>query len=260
MKLRDKIILVTGGSGHIGQAIVKEIIAEGGNIILISRNIKKTEKFISELNSYQKKKCYFIKADLTSEKDLAKIKKHIFKKFKFINGVVNNAYSGKTGPLNTSRKKDFENALNLNLYAPFKIIFDLKELLLRGESVSKETSSVVNIASMYGVVSPDQRIYRNKKNQNPVEYGSTKAGLIQMTKYLACNLNPYKIRVNSISLGPFPRKKVNLNLKKKLIQKVPMGRFGNVIEAAKPVTFLLSKESSFINGTNIKVDGGWTAW
>ena len=55
MKLRDKIILVTGGSGHIGQAIVKEIIVEGGNIILISRNIKKTEKFISELSSYQKK-------------------------------------------------------------------------------------------------------------------------------------------------------------------------------------------------------------
>ena len=59
MKLKDKVILVTGGSGHIGRIIVKDIISEGGNVILISRNINKTKKFISELSSYQKKKCYF---------------------------------------------------------------------------------------------------------------------------------------------------------------------------------------------------------
>ena len=262
MILKNKVIIVTGGNGHIGQAITKEIIALGGKTILISRSVNKTNQFIKNLNLYQKKKCYPIKADLTKEKDLIKIKKHIHKKFKFINGIVNNAYSGKTGSLDKLKKKDFENAFNLNLFAPFKIILDLKDLLLKGERITKQSSSIINIASMYGIVSPDKRIYedKNKKYYNPAQYGSTKAGLIQITKYLACNLSPKKIRVNSVSLGPFPNKKVSLGFKRKLMQKVPMGRVANATEAAKPVAFLLSNNASFINGADIRVDGGWTAW
>ena len=107
MILKNKVIIVTGGAGHIGQAITKEIIALGGRTILISRNIKKTNQFVKSLDLYQKKKCYLINADLTREKDLNRIKKHVHKKFKFINGLVNNAYSGKTGSLDKIKKQDF---------------------------------------------------------------------------------------------------------------------------------------------------------
>lgn len=260
MNLKEKIFVITGGSGYIGQAIVKEIILSGGKAIIISRNVRKANNFINKLSPYQKNKCYFIKGDLTKEKDLFRIKKNISKNFRYINGIVNNAYSGKTGPVNKSRKKDFENAMNINMYAPFRIILDLKQLMLKGALISKDSSSIVNIGSMYGLVSSDRRIYKNKKNQNPIEYGASKAALNQITKYLACNLSPEKIRVNSISLGPFPDKKVNLNLKKNIIKKVPLGRFGEAAEAAKPIAFLLSSESSFINGSNLIVDGGWTSW
>ena len=113
---------------------------------------------------------------------------------------------------------------------------------------------------MYGSVSPDSKIYKTLKDQNPVHYGSTKAGLIQMTKYLACNLDGKKIRVNCISPGPIPNKKASKDFIRKLITKTPAQRIGKPIEIALPVIFLLSDFSSYVNGTNIPVDGGWTSW
>ena len=260
MNFKNKIFVITGGNGFIGQSTIHNILKSGGKVICIGRNKNSAELLIKKNSKDFKKNYFFIKADITVEKDLNKIKKIIYTKFNYINGIVNNAYSGKTGAIEFSKKKNFENALNMNLFAPFKILFDLKKLLLNGEKKFKEASSVVNITSMYGLVSPDTRIYKSKKDFNPIEYGASKAALIQMTKYLACNFSPKKIRVNCVSLGPFPNKKVSKSLKKQLIKKVPLGRFGNADEASKPIKFLLSSDASFINGSNIVVDGGWTSW
>ena len=113
---------------------------------------------------------------------------------------------------------------------------------------------------MYAIVSPDKRLYETQNKQNPIHYGATKAGLIQMTKYLACNFDPKRIRVNSISPGPIPDKKNNKHFINNLKKKCPIGRVGKPIEIALPVVFLLSDYSSYINGINLQIDGGWTAW
>ena len=111
---------------------------------------------------------------------------------------------------------------------------------------------------MYGIVSPEPTNYKNQKSINPIHYGATKSALIQMSKYLACNLNVKHMRVNSISPGAIPPTgKKNLS---KLKKRIPLGRFGKPIEIAKPIVFLLSNDSSYINGTNLIVDGGWTSW
>ena len=123
--------------------------------------------------------------------------------------------------------------------------------------------SIVNIASMYGKVSPDPSIYGDSGQNNPIHYGATKAGMIQMTRYLACHLAGRNIRVNSISPGPFPRPGIKDSAPDFMMQlekKVPMGRIGNASELVGPVLFLLSPSASYITGIDLPVDGGWTAW
>jgi NAD(P)-dependent dehydrogenase (short-subunit alcohol dehydrogenase family) len=119
------------------------------------------------------------------------------------------------------------------------------------------------MGSMYGMVSPDQRVYESKRVANPPFYGAAKAALLQWTRYAACEFGPEGIRVNAISPGPFPSTDVqaaNPDFVATLANKVPMGRIGHAKEIQGPLSFLISDASSFVNGTNLVVDGGWTCW
>jgi gluconate 5-dehydrogenase len=114
------------------------------------------------------------------------------------------------------------------------------------------------------MVSPDPRIYGSSGFDNPPQYGVAKAGLIQLTRYLACHLAPEGIRVNSVSPGPFPPietvAREHPEFLKALENRVPLGRVGKPEEMAGVIVFLASNASSYITGANIPVDGGWTAW
>ena len=262
MKLNNQTILLTGGTGYIGTEIANEILNAGAELILISRNLKNLKIYKNKLSSLYQKKCFIAHCDLTKEQDIKKITKLIKLNYKNINGIVNCAYSMERahGNIESISHNDFNRSISLNLFSPLKLITNLKKLLINGSKNSKNLSSIINVSSMYGLVSPDSSIYKNKKNINSLHYGATKAGLIQMTKYLACNLDAKNIRVNSVSPGPFPSSKKDTNLINALKNKTPLGRVGNSIEVAKPIIFLLSNDSSYINGVNLPIDGGWTAW
>jgi gluconate 5-dehydrogenase len=116
---------------------------------------------------------------------------------------------------------------------------------------------------MYGIVSPDPSIYSDSGKNNPIHYGASKAGMIQMSKYLACHYGSENIRVNSISPGAFPNTDIDSGIPRfieNLESKIPLHRVGEPAEIGGPVVFLLSDASSYVNGANIPVDGGWTAW
>ena len=124
-------------------------------------------------------------------------------------------------------------------------------------------SSIINISSMYGKVSPDPSIYDKNNHMNPLLYGSFKAALIQSSKYLSSIFGPSDIRVNSVSYGPFPSENVknnNPDFITELTKRTHLKRIGNSKESVGVIKFLLSDESSYITGTDIAVDGGWTAW
>ena len=115
---------------------------------------------------------------------------------------------------------------------------------------------------MYGIVSPNFSIYDKNVLTNPIHYGATKAGLIQMTRYLACYLAKKNIRVNSISPGAFPKSSIlkkSKNFEKKLIKNIPMGRIGVPDEITGAVIYLLSEASSYVTGENLNIDAGWTS-
>ena len=121
---------------------------------------------------------------------------------------------------------------------------------------------IINIASMYGHIAPDYRIYESEDLANPPSYGAAKAGVIQLTKYLASFLSPYGIRVNAISPGPypFPETQKNRGFMKMLESKTILNRIGQP-EDLKGITALLcSDASNYMTGQNVCVDGGWGVW
>ena len=123
--------------------------------------------------------------------------------------------------------------------------------------------SIVLFSSIYGSVSPNPRIYESPMDINPIEYGVGKAGIVQMTKYLAVHWAKKGVRCNCISLGSFPNKMVQGSHPRfvdRLSQKVSMGRISQPEEIGSPVHFLLSDDSSYMIGQNLFIDGGWTMW
>jgi NAD(P)-dependent dehydrogenase (short-subunit alcohol dehydrogenase family) len=180
-----------------------------------------------------------------------------------LDGIVNCAHSGRIGTVETARDEDFDSACRQNLTGPFAIVQAALPLLREAGRRLVGGASVVNVASMYGRVSPDPRIYGTSGKNSPPYYGSAKAGLIQLTRYLAIHLGPDRIRVNSVSPGPFPPSSIaqtNPEFHTRLCEKTPLGRIGVADELVGPVLFLLSDAASFVTGADLAVDGGWTAW
>ena len=155
-------------------------------------------------------------------------------------------------------EKDFDDVNHTGITATF--------LLAREAGTRMEQNgagSIVLFSSMYGSVSPDPRAYEAPMNPNPIEYGVGKAGIVQMTRYMAVHWGLKNVRCNCISPGPFPNPGVqekNPQFIERLANKVPMGRVGKQEEIAGAVSFFLSDASSYITGQNLFVDGGWTSW
>ena len=179
-----------------------------------------------------------------------------------LNGIVNNAYAGGAGSIETSIESDYRDSYEVTLVSAQRLL----QCALPGLRIAVSEygqASMVNVGSMYGIVSPDQRVYDNKKVANPPFYGASKAALLQWTRYAACEFGHEGIRVNAISTGPFPSNNIqasNPGFVAALAKKVPMDRVGQADEIGGPLAFLISDASSFVNGANIVVDGGWTCW
>jgi len=128
---------------------------------------------------------------------------------------------------------------------------------------ARGSGSIVIFSSMYGVVSPDPRIYRWSMTPNPIDYGTTKAAILQMSRYFAVHYGPSGVRFNAITPGPFPNptiKKTQPEFIQELNKKTPLNRVGINHEIVGPTLFLLTDSASFVTGHNLVVDGGWTAW
>lgn len=256
--LDGKIALVSGATGYLGKSIVEGLAASGAKVYVNGRSKNKVNDLIRHL----KLKKYNVKAaifDITNQKQV----KVFFENFeeKNLDILINNAYCGGAGSTITSSMDDFRESYEVSIVASHNLFQKALPFLISA-SKSNGDASIINIASMYGSVSPDFGIYSDSAKQNPPFYGAAKAALIQWTRYLSCEFAKEGLRINSISPGPFPSQLVkakDYNLYQKINEKTPMGRSGSPEELIGPVIFLSSNASSFITGANIPVDGGWTA-
>lgn len=147
----------------------------------------------------------------------------------------------------------FDAAMVLNLAVPFRLVRRLASRLRQTKG-----AAVVNIASVYGLVGPDLRLYEGTSMGNPAGYAASKGGLIQLTRYLATVLAP-KVRVNCVAPGGLARGQ-DPEFVERYRARTPLGRMGTESEVAEAVGWLASEASAYVTGQTIAVDGGWTAW
>lgn len=257
--LTGKIILITGAAGHLGSAISSRLHKAGANIIINGRT-KETLVALGHSIDCNLKNITIFDFDIADEGGVLNTVASIKNEFGRLDGLVNNAFLPLASSVDEASIDDFQSCFSVNVSAAFNLSQKLFSLLERD---GHQTSSIVNIASMYGMVSPDPSIYGDSGMNNPPFYGVSKAALIQMSRYFAGHLSDRGIRTNTVSPGPFPPESVmskNPEFHKNLCAKVPLGRIGNPEEVAAAVHFLLSDDASYVNGANLPVDGGWTVW
>ena len=250
--------VITGGAGHIGQAISKKLASQGVIPIIIDKNKDLTSKLIEELKKIYKIEAFEIIADLNDRSSFTSIQKEIEYNFDRIDFVVNNAafydsYVGWGVPFEEEGYEAWMKVMQVNLFAPFFLTQKLFSLIEKSER-----ASIVNISSIYGIVGPDHRIYEGLGMTNPAAYSASKGGLIQLTRWLSTKLAP-KIRVNCISPGGIKRDQDPIFIER-YKNKTPLQKMATEADVANAVSFLISEESSYMTGQNLVIDGGWSVW
>ena len=258
LSLKDRTALVTGGAGYLGSEISYTLAELGANVIIASRDLKKCQERCSEFeqNLKNESRLLAVQLNLLDKQSMIKCFQEIHEQFDAIDILVNNAWSGNKNSWESINDEDWDYDINMSLSSVFKMTKIAFPDLVKTKGV------ILNVASMYGHIGPDYRIYDGKQFANPPSYGAAKAGVIQFTKYLASFLSPYKIRVNALSPGAFPHEATQKHSEfmEKLGSKNPMNRIGYPHELKGAVALLCSDAGSYITGQNICVDGGWAIW
>lgn len=243
-RLKNKVILVTGGNGLLGRSILDRIQQEGAVCI----NLDLHQETTSDLSS--------VYCDVTNQNSVDEAVELIYKAYGCIDGLVNNAYprTKDWGAFFEDIKfESWENnvswQLNSYFYMSQKVI---------SKMVSNGSGSVVNIASIYGVVGPDFSVYDNTEMTMPAAYSAIKGGLINLTRYLASYFGPKQIRVNAVSPGGIFDHQTE-SFVDRYEKKVPLRRMGVPEDISPSVAFLLSDDAKYITGQNLIIDGGWTS-
>lgn len=242
--LENKIIVVTGGSGLIGTSIIQNLSAKGA--IAINADINVIDNLAEGV----------IKCDVSDKKSIERILQNVIACYGRIDGWVNNAYPRTSDWGNTFENIDFA-SWNRNFELQLASIFLCSQLILKTMK-EQRFGSIVNMASIYGVVGPDFSVYEGSAMTMPAAYSAIKGGVINFTRYLASYYGPYGIRVNCVSPGGIFNDQVK-QFVSNYERKVPLRRMGLATDISPAVTFLLSEEASYITGHNLIVDGGWTA-
>ncbi len=254
--LRGKVAVVTGGYGHLGKGFCKGLSDAGASVVVAGPHHNKFKDAFERENN---PKIIFEQMDVAFEGSIKAAFEKIYKKTGRIDVLVNNAfYSKGSGDPAEMSSSDFECGIDGTLNSVFRCIKLVVPYMKR-----MKKGSIINISSMYGVVSPDFKIYEGHKEYfSQPNYDAAKAGVIQLTRYYAVYLAGYGIRVNCISPGSFPKPEVmeQKEFAQRLLAKVPMGRLGRPEDLEGAAVFLASDASSYMTGQNIIIDGGWTAW
>ncbi len=254
--LKGKTAVVSGGAGYLGTAFCETLAELGANLVIASRDKVKCEKKAAELASQYGIRAIGLELDALSKPSIKAFVESVHQVFPAIDILINNAWSGNKNSWESISDEDWEYDINMSLNSVFRLTKAFFPDLKSTQGV------ILNIASMYGHIGPDYRIYDGKEFANPPSYGAAKAGVLQFTRYLASFLSPHNIRVNALSPGAFPHPPTQKHegFMQKLGSKNPMNRIGQPDELKGAVALLCSNAGSYITGQNICVDGGWAIW
>ncbi|MBQ1612973.1 MAG: 3-oxoacyl-[Alphaproteobacteria bacterium] len=239
-ELKDKVALITGANGGLGDKIARTLHAQGATLALTDRRTDNMEKLKSELGSNVE---YFV-ADLTNADSISQLVKDVEEKFGRIDILVNNAGLTKDNLFIRMSDEDWQLVLDVNLTAGFK----LAKAAVRG-MMKRRFGRIIGIASVVGVTG----------NAGQANYSASKAGMIAMNKCLAQEVGSRGITVNSIAPGFIRTPMTDVlpdDVKAALLAKIPEAKLGEAQDIANVVAFLASDEAQYITGQTININGG----
>ena len=267
--LSGRIVVITGAAGLLGRQHANAVASVGGIPVLLDLKAEPIEKLAMELHTQYGVPAQGYVVDITRESQIESNKSVLLKQFGKIDALVNNAANNpkveKKEGVNFSRLENF----TLDMWRD-DIAVGLTGAFLcakyYGTAISKNPKGgvILNISSDLGLISPDQRLYRqpgladDQQPVKPVTYSVVKTGLVGLTRYLATYW-PNSVRCNAISPGGIYEDQ-DEEFVQRLSQLIPMGRMANKDEYEAALIFLLSDASSYMNGTNLVMDGGRSAW
>lgn len=259
--LTGRVAIVTGAASWLGTPMATGLAQAGAHVYLAGRRPAPLTELADDLQGHGLS-AEALPFDVTDKEAARAALTGIEKAHGRLDVLVNNAHAGALAGLEAD-EADFAAAMDSAVTGAWRLVRDGLPLLHAAVAASGD-ASIVNVASMYGKVSPDPRVYAETDTPpSPPFYGAAKAGLLQLTRWLATNLGPAGIRANAISPGPFPQwdaRERRPDFVARLDSKTPLGRAGRRDEIKGAVVFLASPASSYVTGADLAVDGGWTAW
>lgn len=265
--IQDKVVVITGGLGQLGRQFSLALVDRGAKVAIFDLQVD--EQRVAERFGRRRTEdnLLFLPVDVTKrssiEAGLSQVNEMLGVPHALINNVAldspPNAPAEENGPFETYPESSWDKVMEVNVKGIF-----LCCQVVGGQMAAAGRGSIINICSIYGIVSPDQRIYQYRRTGGapffkPVAYSASKSALLNLTRYLATYWADKNVRVNTLTLGGVFDNQDEEFLKG-YCARVPLGRMAREDEYNGAIIFLISDASSYMTGSNLVIDGGWTAW
>jgi len=272
--LEGRVAVITGGAGLLGRMHAEAVAEAGGTPVIADVAAAPAEALAATLRRRFKVPALAVPCDISSPDSVEALKKAVLRRFRRIDILINNAANdpkvgagsggaakkGHWSRLENFPAQQWDKDLAVGLTGAF-----LCSRVLGAEMARRGRGVILNIASDLAVIAPDQRLYRvpgrrePEQPKKPVSYSVVKAGLVGLTRYLATYWADRGVRVNALSPGGVYNGQ-DPDFVRRLSRLIPLGRMAKRDEYKGAVVFLVSDASSYMNGTNIVMDGGRSAW
>jgi len=260
--LTNQVVVLTGSAGRLGSRFAHVLCEAGAKVVLVDNDIEQNIKLQKILaKRFSKPLCYG--TDISNRDEVSRLVDNVLSKQKKIDVLINNAHflprdhPQRDAPFEKYPIELWDKTVSTNMRGLFLCCQQIGKIMSK-----QQKGTIVNISSIYGISGADQRIYGTSRLNSPAFYSATKGAMVNMTRYLAAYWHRRNVRVNTLTLGGVFDKELHKDKEfvRRYSEKTILGRMANKEDYDGALLFLASDASSYMTGTNLIVDGGWSAW